>query len=67
MKRSLHIGINNYPGTQNDLSGCINDANDWKTALENRGFQVNSIYDSDATKANMIPKSSAIRAKTILR
>jgi hypothetical protein len=26
MKRSLHIGINDYPGTGNDLSGYVNDA-----------------------------------------
>ena len=28
-KKALCIGINDYPGTQNDLSGCVNDANDW--------------------------------------
>ncbi|WP_349769079.1 caspase family protein, partial [Zoogloea sp.] len=25
-KKALCIGINDYPGTQNDLSGCVNDA-----------------------------------------
>ena len=40
MKRSLHIGINDYPGTGSDLSGCINDANDWREMLEARDFQV---------------------------
>ena len=54
MKRSLHIGINNYPGTGSDLSGCINDANDWRDALEAREFQVTSLHDSDATKHNMV-------------
>ncbi len=31
-KKALCIGINDYPGTQNDLSGCVNDANDWAAA-----------------------------------
>lgn len=25
MKKALLVGINNYPGTQNDLQGCVND------------------------------------------
>jgi hypothetical protein len=25
MKRALLVGINDYPGTQNDLQGCVND------------------------------------------
>jgi hypothetical protein len=53
MKRSLHIGINNYPGTDNDLSGCINDANDWQQALDARGFKTTMMLDSMATKGNM--------------
>ena len=64
MKRSLHIGINNYPGTGSDLSGCINDANDWKQALENRGFQVNALYDTDATKTNMVAAIEKIVSET---
>ena len=27
--KALCIGFNNYPGTHMDLSGCVNDANDW--------------------------------------
>jgi hypothetical protein len=27
-KNALCIGINDYPGTQSDLKGCVNDAND---------------------------------------
>jgi hypothetical protein len=64
MKRSLHIGINNYPGTGSDLSGCVNDANDWKQALENRGFQVNALYDTDATKSNMVAAIEKIVSDT---
>ena len=32
-KKALCIGINDYPGTDNDLSGCVNDANDWAAEL----------------------------------
>jgi hypothetical protein len=49
-KRALCIGINNYPGTGSDLSGCVNDANDWKSALEERGFDVQLLLDGQATK-----------------
>ncbi len=28
-KRALCVGINDYPGTNSDLSGCVNDAEDW--------------------------------------
>lgn len=33
------IGINNYPGTSNDLSGCVNDAKDWSALLQGMGFE----------------------------
>ena len=53
-KRALCIGINDYPGTQNDLRGCVNDANDWATALAARGFTVSKLLDSQATKAALV-------------
>ena len=52
-KKALCIGINDYEGTGNDLSGCVNDANDWKGALGKRGFDVQMMLDSEATKDNM--------------
>jgi hypothetical protein len=60
MKRTLNIGINVYPGTNMDLSGCINDANDWKEALEAKGFETTSILDKDASKSNMLEAISKI-------
>ncbi len=53
-KRALCIGINDYPGTQNDLRGCVNDANDWASTLAARGFTVSKLLDSQATKAAMV-------------
>lgn len=52
-KLGLCIGINNYPGTQNDLSGCVNDANDWTKELQKRGFTVETLLDKQATKTNI--------------
>lgn len=48
--RALCVGINDYQGTDNDLSGCVNDANDWKEALESRGFTVAQLLDKQAKK-----------------
>jgi len=44
---ALCTGINDYPGTQNDLRGCVNDARDWSDLLTNvYGFKVYSLLDS---------------------
>jgi len=48
-KLGLCIGINDYPGTGSDLSGCINDANDWASVLKGRGFTVTSLLNRQAT------------------
>lgn len=53
-KLALCIGINNYPGTDMDLAGCVNDANDWAAELSARGFSVSKLLDEQATKAGMI-------------
>lgn len=53
MKKAVCVGINNYPGTANDLQGCINDANDWSSLLESFGFQTSKILDEQATKVNI--------------
>lgn len=46
---ALCIGINDYPGTGSDLSGCVNDANDWAKELERRDFSVTRLLDGAAT------------------
>ena len=48
-KLALCIGINDYPGTDSDLFGCVNDANDWANALQARGFTCKRLIDSEAT------------------
>lgn len=53
-KHALCIGINDYPGTDSDLSGCVNDANDWAATLGERGFTVSKLIDKAATKAAMV-------------
>ncbi len=52
--KALCIGINDYPGTDNDLSGCVNDAADWAAELTRRGFEVTSLIDAQAKRAAMI-------------
>ncbi len=64
MKRSLHIGINDYPGTGSDLSGCINDAHDWGETLESYGFQTTTLIDGEAKKADMVEAISKIVSDT---
>jgi hypothetical protein len=51
MRLALCIGINDYPGTGNDLAGCCNDAEDWAAALIARGFEIRKLLDSAASGA----------------
>lgn len=56
-KKALCVGINDYPfGEENDLRGCINDANDWAGLLKTHFdfTDIKQLLDSDATKANLI-------------
>lgn len=54
MKKAICVGINNYPGTANDLSGCVNDVNDWAKLLNSFGFQTTKIFNEQATKNNIL-------------
>ena len=54
MKRALHIGINDYPGTQNDLRGCVNDAARWKEVAQRRSFSsFVTLLNNQATTSNV--------------
>lgn len=49
VQRSLHIGINVYPGTGADLNGCVNDARDWADLCSSRGFTTSTLLNGEAT------------------
>jgi metacaspase-1 len=53
-KRALCVGINDYPGSNMDLAGCVNDAKDWRALLESRGYSVTQLLDGEATRANLV-------------
>lgn len=65
MKRSLHIGINDYPGVGSDLSGCVNDAQDFQKVLFARGFnEQKMLLDKQATKAEIVAALIDLVGKT---
>jgi len=54
-KKAVCIAINDYPGYNNDLRGCINDARNWAKYLKGKGFHiVKMLLDASATKAAVI-------------
>jgi hypothetical protein len=53
MKLALCVGINDYQGTNNDLNGCVNDADDWSNLLNSFGFVVVKLVNNQATKARI--------------
>lgn len=57
-KRAVCVGINDYPGVENDLGGCVNDARAWARLLvELCGFPqggVRLVLDREATKRNVL-------------
>ena len=53
------VGINDYPGTGSDLSGCVNDALDWAALLAGRGYETVTLLDDQATKANLAAQLAA--------
>lgn len=58
-QRALCVGVNDYPGSDMDLAGCVNDAADWRALLEARGYRVESLLNGDATRTRML---DALRA-----
>jgi metacaspase-1 len=64
-KYALCIGINDYKGTGMDLQGCVNDADDWAKVLEARGYAVDKLKDTKATRKGIIEgiKSTLAKAK----
>lgn len=62
-KMALCIGINDYPGTQMDLGGCVNDASDWSDTLQSRGFKVSTMVDAAATRKAMADAMASLLGK----
>lgn len=52
---ALLFGINNYPGSANDLQGCLNDIDDVETKLETEfpDFVIRKFKDSQVTNKNL--------------
>lgn len=50
--RALTVGINAYASAP--LSGCVNDAMDWRGALQQRGYYVGTLLDENATKETIL-------------
>lgn len=56
-KKALCVGINDYPfGEENDLRGCVNDANSWATLLRDHFdfTDVKQLLNGNATYANIV-------------
>jgi len=56
-KRAICVGINDYPGSYNDLSGCVNDANDWAELLRKDfgfGDNVTLLTNANATRDKIL-------------
>ena len=63
-KYALCVGINDYPGTNSDLKGCVNDANDWAEVFTQRGYRdVEVLLDGKATRAGMVDALQRLIAK----
>ena len=43
-----------------DLAGCVNDARDWQTLLEARGYRVDPVHDGEATRARIVEALTSI-------
>lgn len=63
-KTALCIGINDYPGTNNDLNGCVNDVNDWADVLTQKGFTVKKLLNDKATRNNILRELKSLLSKT---
>jgi metacaspase-1 len=68
MKRALLVGINDYPGTQNDLHGCVNDiTNLYDVLVKYFGFastDVVMLSDKRATKKAILDGLKALITKS---
>lgn len=52
-RKGICIGIN-YAGTEFELNGCINDADDWARFLAGAGFEVSVLAERSATRQEIM-------------
>jgi hypothetical protein len=60
---SLHVGINDYPGTGSDLHGCVNDAVGWADLCKTLGYNAEVLLDLAATKARVVESLESVVAR----
>ena len=67
MKKALLVGINDYPGSGNDLRGCVNDTENLRSLLTKEfGFEsagIRTLTDRRATKEAILDGLSDLVAK----
>lgn len=61
-KYALCVGIN-YVGTNNQLSGCVNDAMDWTEHLGRNGYTAISVVDAYASRERILAELEALVAR----
>ncbi len=59
----LFIGINNYPGTDLDLAGCVNDAHDWQAACRPMLWSSTTLIDAAATRERIMSELALLLAR----
>lgn len=66
-KRAILFAINDYPGSQNDLNGCVNDQMDLEKKLKSDfpGFEIIKFKDSEVTRKCFIDQ--IVQAISVLR
>lgn len=65
MRQRYFLGIgDNYPGTDYELNGCVNDANDWAEYAADRGFTTQMLLDETATRDSMLAAIEDVVART---
>jgi hypothetical protein len=65
MNRALCTGINDYPGSDNDLNGCLNDARNWDNLFTALGFEVTRLEDNAVTINNFYEMAKKILEKAL--
>ncbi len=63
MIHSLHIGINNYRGTNRDLRGCVNDAQDLYALFAGRAATQKLLLDARASRAAVLRSLKELLAR----